>query len=1009
MTFVVTVKSDTTGADPAVDRLVVKLERAEAAGTSAGAAISRGARSGSASLVLTERSANQAGQALARAGREGSASMQAATRSTAGLTSEVNRLAAALGLVFTVRATTGMLDTYTEISNRLNTVAKDQANLNGLLEASHGIAQDTFTDWNVTANAVVRFTNATKELGISQRDVLDFTTSLNKAIILSGASASESTNGLIQLSQGLASGALRGDELRSVLENLPTVAAVIAKGMGKTLGELRKMGAEGKITAEAVYGAFQKAGPEIEAKFGKVIPTITQNLTLLKNEATRFFGVAAQGAGVMRTIGDAFRFVIDNFDTFGKVALGVAEALIGLYVIEKIIVLVRLLTVAIAANPLGALLVLLVATIAVLRQFGDSVVSATNKMTTLGDYLSVLWQDFKQLGSVVLDFVSGAWSALTSAVGGEIDTSDFELSIGGVLRFVARVVDGIIARVVALKKTMVVIFGGLPVIIGEVFVDIARGAARVFQEMINTVIRGINALTGSINVEKVRKQFMEGQAKGLTGDALKEYSTRGATSGISEVDLSFKNPLAGASDHAREQLKAAWGEDFGSSVAEDFMDGWMDSITQRADEAARKRVFDRMSLGWSPDDGISDERGKKGAVPVRKEVETAMDKLKRELASITAASSPMIDAQMKLAKAVDVTDRAMAAHLITLAEADRIVSDTAAKTAEAREPYLAWTSAIDQEIAALKLSNGERERANDILEESNKLRAAGLVVTPELAGGIAAHVDELRGAKAAADAYNAKQRELQSTLEAIKGPEWEHARGLENTRTLLRDGAITGAEYAAAIKKIEEAYKGTKIAGTDFDAGLSRGLASIKTEILDVASVVETTLKNAFHGVEDAIVELVTTGEISFKRMVNSMLSDLTRLLIRQALAGLIGSFGGGGISSVFGSSASQGFEGMFGSAPGYARGTPPGGLTVSGRPGIDTNLVAMRVSNGENITVTPQGQQAQGREQPVQLHVHNHYDDSAISDYMEREGERHIANYMARHQPAIRGRSTGR
>jgi hypothetical protein len=100
--------------------------------------------------------------------------------------------------------------------------------------------------------------------------------------------------------------------------------------------------------------------PAATKAFADTLPTISEGFTMIKNSAEKFFGSAAVGTGLMGSLSAAMKFVADHFDAFGKTALAVGEALIGLFVIEKIIVLVKALTVAIAANPIGLLLTAIV-------------------------------------------------------------------------------------------------------------------------------------------------------------------------------------------------------------------------------------------------------------------------------------------------------------------------------------------------------------------------------------------------------------------------------------------------------------------------------------------------------------------------------------------------------------------------------------------------------------------------------------------------------------------------
>jgi tape measure domain-containing protein len=131
---------------------------------------------------------------------------------------------------------------------------------------------------------------AGKDLGITQKELTQFTESLNQAIILSGASAVEAQAGLIQFSQGIASGALRGDELRSVLEQLPVVADILAKELNVTRGELRELGAQGAITSDIILKAFANARVELSERFARTVPTISQSFQVLRNAVVKTFG-----------------------------------------------------------------------------------------------------------------------------------------------------------------------------------------------------------------------------------------------------------------------------------------------------------------------------------------------------------------------------------------------------------------------------------------------------------------------------------------------------------------------------------------------------------------------------------------------------------------------------------------------------------------------------------------------------------------------------------------------
>jgi len=217
--------------------------------------------------------------------------------------SALRSVAAGVSAGLVVREFAQLSDQLTNAQNRLRLVTGSSQELAATQEALLGIAERTRSSFGGTAEIFNRLAVSGKELGVSNQQLLDFTTSLNQAIILSGASAQEANAGLIQLSQGLASGTLRGDELRSVLEQLPAVADVIAKGLGVTRGELRKLGEAGQITAGQVLKAFASARGELNDRFATTVPTISQQFEVLTTAVTRLVERVNEAIGLNRGLG----------------------------------------------------------------------------------------------------------------------------------------------------------------------------------------------------------------------------------------------------------------------------------------------------------------------------------------------------------------------------------------------------------------------------------------------------------------------------------------------------------------------------------------------------------------------------------------------------------------------------------------------------------------------------------------------------------------------------------
>lgn len=244
-----------------------------------------------------------------------------------------------------------MLDTITSFENRLRLVTKTNAELNEVQDELFNIASRTRTAFESTAEVYNRAALAVRHLGLSQRETLAFTESLNKATILSGANSREAEAALIQLSQGLASGRLNGDELRSILEQLPYVADIIGKELVRTgiiagtslnsageavdsvtgalfntRGEMRRLGAEGKIASDVIIDAFRNAEGEIAKKFAETIPTIGQSLSVLRNEFLRLLDQFDDSTGASALVARAIISIAVSLKTLvaGLIAAGLA-------------------------------------------------------------------------------------------------------------------------------------------------------------------------------------------------------------------------------------------------------------------------------------------------------------------------------------------------------------------------------------------------------------------------------------------------------------------------------------------------------------------------------------------------------------------------------------------------------------------------------------------------------------------------------------------------------------
>ena len=195
---------------------------------------------------------------------------------------------------------------------------------------------------------------------------------------------------MIQFSQGLAAGALRGDELRAVMEQLPVVTQTLTKYLGIGRGELRKWAFEGRVTTQVIIDAFEAAEKGLEERFLKRVPTVDQAITVLMSSLTSFIGKMDQSVQATGTLAKAILWVGDNMDILGRVALA-AGVVIGTVLLGNLIALVaqmKLFSLAIlTVNPLATALL---AGAGALVVFSDKIKVSTTSTATLADVFSAL-------------------------------------------------------------------------------------------------------------------------------------------------------------------------------------------------------------------------------------------------------------------------------------------------------------------------------------------------------------------------------------------------------------------------------------------------------------------------------------------------------------------------------------------------------------------------------------------------------------------------------------------
>ncbi|MCV2392216.1 tape measure protein [Acinetobacter baumannii] len=264
-----------------------------------------------------ERNARNLGNELDSIERKG----DYASKSMDSLSVATRALAGYMAGLVTVGAAISKMDAYTGLQNRLKLVTNNQAELNKATEDTFQIAQRTYSTWDSVLQVYQRFSDNAKTLNLTMDDTARLTETVSKAVAISGATAEAADASLVQFGQALASGTLRGEELNSVMEQTPALAKAIAQGMGITVGELRSVAAEGKITSQEIVKALRNVESDVDALFGKTDITIGQSLTLLNNEITKFVGEASQGSGAAQALSGSIKVLAENLESISYVAI----------------------------------------------------------------------------------------------------------------------------------------------------------------------------------------------------------------------------------------------------------------------------------------------------------------------------------------------------------------------------------------------------------------------------------------------------------------------------------------------------------------------------------------------------------------------------------------------------------------------------------------------------------------------------------------------------------------
>ena len=306
------------------------------------------------SIEQNIRDANDQQQRFNRSIRDGSSAAD-------GLWQKMKGIAATVGGMIGLKQALGTSDQLTQTNARLNNALikfDDGGSIEELEAKVMASAQRSRAYYMDTAAAVAKLGTNARDAFTNMDEVIAFSELVNKSFVIGGAGAQEQSAAMLQLTQAMASGVLRGEELNSIFENAPGIIQSIAKYLDVPIGQIRTMASEGQITANIVKNAMFEAAGDIERNFSNMPKTWGQIWTGMKNKALSIFapilnrlnqiansskfeavsngviGALAAIASVATVVLDLLingaSWVVDNWSWLSPVIYGVAAAL-GVY------------------------------------------------------------------------------------------------------------------------------------------------------------------------------------------------------------------------------------------------------------------------------------------------------------------------------------------------------------------------------------------------------------------------------------------------------------------------------------------------------------------------------------------------------------------------------------------------------------------------------------------------------------------------------------------------------
>ncbi|MHC5225538.1 tape measure protein [Ignatzschineria sp. LJL83] len=733
-----------------------------------------------------------------------------------------------------VRQVVNMADTMTSLGSQIRFVTSSIEEASAVQNELYSISNRTVASLEATTNLYTRTARALQDAGKSQADFLKFTEATNNAMRIGGRNATEQASALLQLSQALGSGVLQGDEFRSIAENAPILLDLVAQELGVVRGEVKKLSSEGKITSEVVFNALTNASEQLKKDASSMQITMGQSFQVMRNSIMRVTDYALNSTGIMATLAGGVVLLADNLEFVLIPAVGLAGvALTAMFASATKAAIA--FTAALAANPIGLIVVGVTAATTALYHFRNEIVLNQELGLTLGDVVGGAFDYIKETAIAGWNAISTTFSTLyesiTGSIGGfELTFTDVFMAIAKVARMPANIIINAFTAAINLTVGVFNNFAEFMLVTGK---TIAYYLLSPFELAIN----GIQIL-------------LEGLVSGLSN-----------IPGLGDLEVnferfSFASQFEGDVDRMKEMLVSGMGsawEEVKGLISNDPIGDAFGSIFfgEYAQNRRDNRLKEDEEISFSGGGGNSGGgRGGTGGLDLVSAYTKKLSSLSDETAKLISLNAQLsatgYESQYNAASSLTHELQSQSSVLSKLSDAQKQILLMKAEELDAQKQI--------NEI--LKLGSDYDQRLEDMEFELT------------LMGRSKEQIDAMR-----------------------------YARELENRAKLLSIGmseeniALLNEEIQKYLELYGVLQKKRIEQENSIGQGVTQGMRNYTDSVGNMRDQFANATTDVLGHMEDFLFDFATTGKASFGDMTASILKDLSRMMIRMAMMNTIMSF----------------------------------------------------------------------------------------------------------------------